>query len=58
MYTGIVQAPVPVVRVEHKPGLQTYAVELPDALIAGSSPAPAYQARACARRWRGSTART
>jgi riboflavin synthase len=38
MYTGIVQACVPVVRVERKPGLQTYAVELPDALIAGLKP--------------------
>jgi riboflavin synthase len=35
MYTGIVQACVPVVRVESKPGLQTYAVELPEALVAG-----------------------
>ena len=35
MYTGIVQALVPVVRVESKPGLKTYAVELPDALVSG-----------------------
>jgi riboflavin synthase len=35
MYTGIVQACVPVVRVENKPGLTTYAVEIPEALVAG-----------------------
>ena len=35
MYTGIVQACVPVVRVVSKPGLKTYAVELPSALAAG-----------------------
>jgi riboflavin synthase len=35
MYTGIVQACAPVVRVESKPGLKTYAVEIPDALVAG-----------------------
>ena len=35
MYTGIVQALVPVVRVDSKPGLKTYAVELPDALVTG-----------------------
>jgi len=35
MYTGIVQALVPVVSVETKPGLTTYAVELPEALVAG-----------------------
>lgn len=38
MYTGIVQALVPVVRVESKPGLKTYAVELPDALVSGLKP--------------------
>jgi riboflavin synthase len=35
MYTGIVQALAPVVRVDIKPGLKTYAVEIPDALLAG-----------------------
>src|SRR5262249_10519577 len=35
MYTGIVQALVPVVHVDSKPGLKTYAVELPDALTSG-----------------------
>lgn len=35
MYTGIVQACVPVVRVATKPGLKTYAVEIPEALVAG-----------------------
>jgi riboflavin synthase len=35
MYTGIVQAIVPVVRVESKPGLKTYTVELPAELCAG-----------------------
>src|SRR3954463_13427853 len=35
MYTGIVQACAPVVRVASKPGLKTYAVELPEALVAG-----------------------
>jgi riboflavin synthase len=38
MYTGIVQACVPVVRVQSKPGLKTYAVELPDALLTGLKP--------------------
>jgi riboflavin synthase len=33
MYTGIVQACVPVVRVESRPGLKTYAVELPEDLL-------------------------
>jgi riboflavin synthase len=35
MYTGIVQALVPVVHVETRPGLTSYAVELPGALVAG-----------------------
>jgi len=35
MYTGIVQALAPVVRVDSKPGLKTYAIEIPDALRAG-----------------------
>jgi riboflavin synthase len=35
MYTGIVQACAPVVRVDSKPGLKTYAVEIPEALVAG-----------------------
>jgi riboflavin synthase len=35
MYTGIVQACVPVVRVDSKPGLKTYAVALPDELVGG-----------------------
>jgi riboflavin synthase len=35
MYTGIVQACVPVSRVEVKTGLKTYAVELPEELLAG-----------------------
>ncbi len=35
MYTGIVQACAPVVRVDSKPGLKTYAVELPEPLVAG-----------------------
>lgn len=38
MYTGIVQACAPVVRVDSKPGLKTYAVELPDALRVGLEP--------------------
>jgi riboflavin synthase len=35
MYTGIVQACAPVVRVESKAGLKTYAVEIPEDLVAG-----------------------
>jgi riboflavin synthase len=35
MFTGIVQACVPVMRVEGKPGLKTYQVELPQALLTG-----------------------
>src|SRR6185295_5373728 len=38
MYTGIVQACVPVVAVESKPGLKTYAVELPEPLMARLEP--------------------
>lgn len=38
MYTGIVQACVPVIRVESKPGLKTYAVEFPEALVSGLKP--------------------
>lgn len=34
MFTGIVQACVPVVGVEARPGLTTYTVELPDELLA------------------------
>src|SRR4051812_30817297 len=35
MYTGIVQACVPVIRVGSKPGLRTYAIELPEDPLAG-----------------------
>jgi riboflavin synthase len=35
MYTGIVQACVPVVHVESRPGLVTYAVALPESMVAG-----------------------
>ena len=35
MYTGIVQAMLPVLRVEKKPGLMTFWISLPEALLAG-----------------------
>jgi riboflavin synthase len=35
MYTGIVQACVPVIRVDSEPGLKTYTVELPEDQLAG-----------------------
>ena len=35
MYTGIVQACAPVIRVDSKPGLKTYTVELPEDLLTG-----------------------
>jgi riboflavin synthase len=35
MYTGIVQACVPVIRVDSKPGLKTYTIELPEDRLAG-----------------------
>ena len=35
MYTGIVQAMLPVARVEKKPGLTTFAIAFPEQLLAG-----------------------